>query len=70
MADDRRAVRRILKVGNFTAEVSIPVMRGGGVAMATVEWSPRVPESLSAAEQATYEAELARALAGAMGVEP
>jgi len=70
MPDDRGAVRRIVKVGKFTAEVSIPLMRGGGVAMATVEWSPRVPERLSPAEQATYESELARALAEAMGVEP
>lgn len=70
MSDDRRAVRRIFKVGKFTAEVSIPVLRAGGVAMATVEWSPRVPERLSPAEQAAYETELARALAEAMGVEP
>lgn len=70
MPDDRSAVRRIFKVGEFSAEVSIPVIHGGGVAMATVEWSPRVPEHLTDAEQATYEAELARALAEAMGVEP
>lgn len=70
MPDDRRAVRCIFKVGKFTAEVSIPVMRGSGVAMATVEWSPRMPDRLSPAEQATYEAELARAFAEAMGVEP
>lgn len=70
MPDDRRAVRRIFKVGRFTCELTIPVLDAGVVAMGTVEWSPRVPESLSPDEQATYEAELARALAEAMGVEP
>ena len=70
MPDDRRAVRRIFKVGEFTVELTIPVLGAGGVAMATVEWSPRVPARLSPAEQATYEAELARALAEAMGVKP
>lgn len=66
MSDDRRAVTRTFRVGRFVCALTVPVMRGAGVGMATVEWSPRVPDCLSPGERATYEAELSEALADAM----
>lgn len=70
MPNDRRGIRRTFRVGRFNCELTIPVLDAGVVAMGTVEWSPSVPEHLTEAEQATYEAELARALAEAMRGEP
>lgn len=72
MSDDRRAVMRTFRVGRFVCEltVPVPVMGGSGVAVATVEWSPRVPDRLSADERATYEVELAEAIADAMEARP
>ncbi len=70
MTDDRRAIRRTFRVGRFTCELTIPLLGPGVVAMASAEWSPRVPERLSSRERAIYEAELARALAKATEGEP
>lgn len=70
MPDDRRAIRRIFRVGRFTCELTIPVLSAGVVSMATVEWSPSVPEHMTDTEQAAYVTGLAAALADAMGLRP
>jgi hypothetical protein len=66
MPDDHRAVRRTFRVGRFTCELTVPILRADGIAAATCEWSPSVPERLSDAEQAVYATELQRALVEAM----
>lgn len=70
MTDDRRGIRRTFRVGHFTCELTIPVLGPGMVGIVTAEWSPQVPGSLSLGERAAYEAELARALAEALEIEP
>lgn len=70
MTDDRRAIRHTFRVGRFTCELTIPVFGPGVVAMATAQWSPRVPDRLSSNERAIYEAEFARAFAQATEGEP
>lgn len=70
MTDDRGAVKRTFRIGRYVCELTVPVMRGSGVGVVTVEWSPSVPVHLTDAERAAYAAELLAALADATEARP
>lgn len=58
------------RVGKYTCHVSLPEIRPGVVSHATVEWEPRMPERLTDAEMAQYEAGMLAALTGATRGKP
>lgn len=65
MSAELPAVVRTFRVGDYTATLTIPRLRPGAVHAASCEWEPKVPERLTATEQAEYRKQMAAAMAEA-----
>ena len=54
MSAEAAALTRSWSVGAFTATLTVPKARPSQVASAVIEWSPHVPQRLTAKEREQY----------------
>lgn len=72
MSASAPALSHTWKVGRFLVTLTVPPLRLGQVAHASVEWAPHLPERLTTKEITAYRTGLAAALnkLGMPGSEP
>lgn len=63
MSAEASVFSRSWKVGRWTATLTMPTPRPGGVMAVAIEWSPELPHRLSTDEVAQYRAGRAAAVA-------
>jgi hypothetical protein len=54
MSAEAAAACRSFSVGRYTVTLTVPTLKAGVAAAVVVEWTPELPERLTAAEVAEY----------------